>query len=567
MTVGFVMLAHTALDRAAQVARHLAAHGCPVAIHVDRRTPMAEFRGLEQRISEEPLITLLPRIACDWGTWSLVSATRRGAAALLDRHPEIGHVFLMSGACLPIKPVPELLAFLKRHQGTDFIESVTIRDVPWTQGGLSEERFTLSFPFAWKRQKRLFDIWVDLQRKIGRRRRMPEALKPHMGSQWWCLSRETLTKIRSDPNRVAVDRYFRRVWIPDESYYQTMVRRFGHRIESMSLTLSKFDFQGKPHLFYDDHLSLLRTSNEFFARKIWRGASGLYDAFLTPRPAGEVPEPPVTATEIDRVFAAALKRRTEGRQGLLSAARFPDPGYDMTPTAAPYSVFHGFSELFEDFPGWIAEALGSTAHGHLFAPDRAEFAQGAHGGPGGLSTSAALRNYNPESFLKNLIWSTRGEHQSFLYGPGDCSGISELLASDSNAYVAAVSGTWALPLLRSGRAIADIRPEAARLQKREAKHLLRLRERQTRARVRLWTLAEFVADPALPLQVIIDDFSVPGAQHLTQMPRLKPMEGLAGFLQELRNAGMSPHTAGDIPEIDRTHTAERIGRGRERGRR
>ena len=37
MTVGFVMLCHTALDRAAQVARHWATHGCPVVIHVDKR--------------------------------------------------------------------------------------------------------------------------------------------------------------------------------------------------------------------------------------------------------------------------------------------------------------------------------------------------------------------------------------------------------------------------------------------------------------------------------------------------------------------------------------------------
>ena len=36
-TVGFVMLCHTALDRAAQVARHWAERDCPVVIHVDRR--------------------------------------------------------------------------------------------------------------------------------------------------------------------------------------------------------------------------------------------------------------------------------------------------------------------------------------------------------------------------------------------------------------------------------------------------------------------------------------------------------------------------------------------------
>ena len=138
-------------------------------------------------------------------------------------------------------------------------------------------------------------------------------------------------------------------------------------------------------------------------------------------------------------------------------------------------------------------------------------------------------------------------------------GICDLLAEDPNAYIAAVSGAWALPLLRSGQPISAVRAEAARLQKREAKHLSRLSERRTRSRVRIWTLAEFLARPAAPLQIIIDDFSVPGAQTLTEMPRMKAMEGLSAFLQDLRNAGMSPHTAGDVPdtEVPRTWDAAR----------
>ncbi len=550
MSIGFVMLAHTALHRAALVARHLAKHGCPVIIHVDRRTPTSEFDQMVAQVSDVDLIGIAPRIACDWGTWSLVAASRFGAERILSEHPEVSHVYLMSGSCLPLKPVPRLIEYLDNHKGTDFIESVTIEDVPWTKGGLGEERFDFSFPFAWKRQKRLFDLWVDYQRRMGRKRKMPAGLRPHMGSQWWCLSRETLTAILEDPDRASTDRYFRKIWIPDESYFQSLVRKFGTRIESLSLTLSKFDFQGKPHVFYDDHLGLLAQSNAFFARKIWPGANGLYDVFLTQSDTGPPVETPRAATEVDRVFASALKRRTEGRQGLISAGRFPRPGYETATTAAPYAVFHGFGDVFETFPEWVSAAIGSRAHGHLFAPDGAEFAGGRDGFSGALPNAAALRDYNPEAFLRNLVWNTRGEHQSFLFGPWDDQGVCEFLAEDANAYVAAVSGAWALPLLRSGRPVESIRKEAAKLQKREARHLERLSERRTRARVRIWTLAELLARPAAPLQLIVDDFSVPGTQHLTEMPRMKSTEGLAKFLQALRNAGMSPHTAGEVPETD-----------------
>ena len=46
-----------------------------------------------------------------------------------------------------------------------------------------------------------------------------------MGSQWWCLTRATLRAILRDPDRPALARYFRGVWIPDESYFQTLARR------------------------------------------------------------------------------------------------------------------------------------------------------------------------------------------------------------------------------------------------------------------------------------------------------------------------------------------------------
>ena len=59
------------------------------------------------------------------------------------------------------------------------------------------------------------------------------------------------------------------------------MRLHAARVESRSLTLSKFDFQGKPHIFYDDHLQLLRRSDCFVARKIWPRANLLYNTFLT----------------------------------------------------------------------------------------------------------------------------------------------------------------------------------------------------------------------------------------------------------------------------------------------
>ena len=91
-------------------------------------------------------------------------------------------------------------------------------------GTTDHERFTLYFPFSWRKNRYLFDAFVEFQRGVGLQRRIPNGIVPHMGSQWWCLTRQTLSAVLQDPDRKRYDRYFRQVWIPDESYFQTLSR-------------------------------------------------------------------------------------------------------------------------------------------------------------------------------------------------------------------------------------------------------------------------------------------------------------------------------------------------------
>lgn len=549
MSVGFVMLCHTALGRAAQVARHWASRGCPVVIHVDKRVKPKAFDKLRADLADLADIRFSQRFVCEWGTWGLVAATQTAAGLMLREFPAVRHVYLASGSCLPLRPVEELVAYLDERPRTDFIESVTTEDVGWTIGGLNIERFTLRFPFSWRKQRRLFDAYVRLQRLMRFRRRVPAGLVPHLGSQWWCLTRQTLSAILDDPDRAQWDRYFRRVWIPDESYFQTLVRLYSSNVESRSLTLSKFDFQGKPHIFYDDHLQLLRRSDCFVARKIWPHADRLYATFLSDELRNQ-PRAEPNPGKIDRLFAKAVERRTKGRAGLYMQSRFPNSNWENGMTAAPYSVFEGFSDLFENFDLWLGKVAGTRVHGHLFAPDRAEFAGGEAIYNGALSDSATLRDYDPRAFLVSLIWNTRGERQCFQFGPNDRQKIGPVLARDPNAQISVISGAWAVPLFRSNLNFGEIRREVARLQKIEAEHLDTLRSIKAKARVRIWTLAEFVENPMEPLQAIIDEISPRSLRRLAEAPRMADLTGFGQFLQNLRNQGMQPVLMGDFPASD-----------------
>ena len=222
--VGIIMLVHTAFERAEQVARHWNASGCPVVIHVDEAVSRKAFATCKTKLSDLQDIRFSSRHRCEWGTWGIVAVTQEASEQMLESFPDVRHVYLASGSCLPLRPVEELIDYLAERPNTDFIESATTADVPWTVGGLDEERFTLRFPFSWKRHRILFDGYVKLQRRLRFSRKMPNGITPHMGSQWWCLTRQTLSSILEDPDRKLYDRYFRRVWIPDESYFQTLVR-------------------------------------------------------------------------------------------------------------------------------------------------------------------------------------------------------------------------------------------------------------------------------------------------------------------------------------------------------
>lgn len=548
--LGILMLVHTALERAAEVARHYADHGCPVVIHVDRRVARRAMRRFRDDLRGLEGVRLCARVRVDWGGWSMVEASQIAAEAMLAHHPDVGHVYLTSGSCLPLRPVDELVSYLSAHAGTDFVESVTTDEATWTLDGLEEERFTLRFAFSWRKRRWLFDRSVALQRRLGWRRSVPEGLVPHLGSQWWCLTGATLRAILEAPDREAMDRYFRRVWIPDESYFQTLARRHGTRIDSRSLTLAKFDVSGKPHLFYDDHLALLRRSDCFVARKIWPGADGLYEAFLSPRTEHAARAEPNPA-KIDRVFARANERRETGRPGLYNQGRFPHWGWEARRTASRYTVLSGLDDVFEGFPGWFARRVGGRVHGHLYRPDRVEFADGAEVVEGCLTDSAPLRDHRPEQFLFNLLWNTRGERQHFLHGPGDRQAVNEMVLGDGDATVAIVSGAWAVRLMHDPRPFGERRAEAARLQRAETGMLRLSRAPWVRARVLSWPLADVVAAPMDRLQEIVDAVAPRDARRVSEAPVMRPLDGLPDFLRALRDHGVKAATVGDLARLGR----------------
>ena len=101
-----------------------------------------------------------------------------------------------------------------------------------------------------------------------------------IGSQWWCLRRRTIEKILDFSNkRRDVTRFFASTWIPDETYFQTLVRHLvpEHEINGRTLTFLMFSDYGMPINFYNDHYDMLLSQDFLFARKISSEAVELRD--------------------------------------------------------------------------------------------------------------------------------------------------------------------------------------------------------------------------------------------------------------------------------------------------
>lgn len=276
--IAYVLLCHKDPDGIIAQARRLTAAGDYVAIHFDARARPADYDRIRTALADNAdVVFARRRIRCGWGEWSLVAATLEATRAAVDAFPRATHFYLLSGDCMPIKSAEYAHAFLDREEA-DFIESFDFLKSDWIKTGIKEERLIYRHWFNERSHKRLFYASMNLQRRLGLARRVPADLQIQIGSQWWCLRRRTVEAVLAFADRRPdVMRFFRTSWIPDETFFQTLVRHLvpEDEIRTRTLTFLMFTDYGMPVTFYNDHYDLLTSQDYLFARKISQDAGGL----------------------------------------------------------------------------------------------------------------------------------------------------------------------------------------------------------------------------------------------------------------------------------------------------
>lgn len=269
--IAYILLCHKDPEAIVKQAERLTAAGDYMSIHFDARAKPESYKLIREALDDNPNVTFArKRIKCGWGEWSLVQASIYAVEAAVEDFPRATHFYMLSGDCMAIKTAEYAHRFLDEND-YDFIESFDFFESDWIKTGYKEERLIYRYFFNERAHKKLFYAAIDLQKKLGLEREIPADIQVQIGSQWWCLRRRTIEWILDFmKKRPDVVKFFKTTWIPDETFFQTLVRHIvpEGEIQTRTLTFLMFTDYGMPVNFHNDHYDLLLSQDFLFARKI-----------------------------------------------------------------------------------------------------------------------------------------------------------------------------------------------------------------------------------------------------------------------------------------------------------
>lgn len=209
-----IILAHRLPHQLGRLVRALGPDA-PVLLHVDARadldTVARDVRGL-------PNVSLLPRHRCRWGGHGPLAAALDGLRAVLDGGVPAGHIVLHTGQDFPLRSPRAVAELLAARPGVSFLDAQPLPVAGWEAERGGRDRYERSWFFL-----------AGRQRGLPVARRVPAGLTLHAGGAYWCLAREAAAWIVEETRRrPEIERFFRRVRVPDELCVPTLVMSGPH---------------------------------------------------------------------------------------------------------------------------------------------------------------------------------------------------------------------------------------------------------------------------------------------------------------------------------------------------
>lgn len=287
--LAYLVLTHRSPRQLLRLATALDDPRAEIFVHVDLKAEEAQFRYM---LRHHPRVHFVrPRHIVTWGGWSMVRAELTLIRAALAAGAQ--HVVLLSGSDYPLWSNDRLVKhFLEGDRS--YMEHYRIPSLFWDRRGLNRvhQYWLCDDPIPlrsrlWRRTAgRLWTpFWhrvlryggnqlLKLGYELGLRRRTPEGLELHIGSQWWSMSRPCAEYVLDFvERRPDVVRFYRHCHVPDEGFFQTVLLNspLADRIVNDSHRYVEWDGDSNPRVLERTDLDAILEADPAFFRKVSLG--------------------------------------------------------------------------------------------------------------------------------------------------------------------------------------------------------------------------------------------------------------------------------------------------------
>jgi hypothetical protein len=269
MRLAYIILSHRLPRQLVRLIRVLGDADDVFFVHLDKRAGRQVNEELSREVLRYPGIVgrvrLVKRHRCYWGAFGIVKATIEAINALVHSGVGYDRAILISGEDYPIKPRSYIKAFLQNHPDEEFMESFALTSKnKWSE--YAGAYHALARVLHWHLRFRSRTLHIPVVR------RFPDGMRPHGGSQWWCLSRACIEYIcHFIQNHPTFVNYFKHAFIADELFFQTIVANspFAEKLSGHDLTYTDWDQPQPPYpaTLGKQDLPKLIASPQLFARK------------------------------------------------------------------------------------------------------------------------------------------------------------------------------------------------------------------------------------------------------------------------------------------------------------
>ncbi len=264
-SIAYHILAYKEPEQIARLVNRIQTNSDFINIHFDTmvgKQRVEDWKKLIEKKCPQKNIKIVSEFRCKYGSFGLVDATLSAMRSYEDI--EYDYFIDLSGDSYPLKP-PEAIKTALSGKNCALVEFFELPYDGWYKGGLhrlNNRSYFIprpKYPYVWT---------LNLPRF---RKGLPCNLKPYGGRGNLCLQKKhvnyVLKFIENNPN---VSKFFKRVWGPDEIFYQTILLNSPVRSSVVNESIMYFDYsEGTSHSknLAKSDLEALKKSGKFFAQK------------------------------------------------------------------------------------------------------------------------------------------------------------------------------------------------------------------------------------------------------------------------------------------------------------